>query len=355
MANKTIRVGVIGAGGNTKKFHIPGLQKQNGVKVVAVANRTLASSQQAAKEFRIESARASWEDIVYDDSIDAVCIGTWPYMHAPMAIAALESGKHVLCEARMAMNSSEAHAMLEVSRMNPSLVAQIVPAPLTFRFDRVMAEMIGAGFIGDLISLDARVALGAGFPTASTPVHWRQLREFSGNNIMVMGIFYESFMRWLGPARSVQAIGQNVVRHRVGDDGQRVAMTIPDHIDIIGEMEQGGQMRASVTSVSGLLPAIDINICGTDGTLTLSDTSGTLRLMGGGRASRKLTEVRIPRAKALSWRVEEEFVNAIRGRESVRFTDFVTGVQYMEWTDAVSAALRTGEKIHLPLDATLAG
>ena len=355
MANKTILVGVIGAGGNTKKFHIPGLQKQKGVEVVAVANRTLASSKQAAKEFRIESARESWEDIIYDDSIDAVCIGTWPYMHASMAIAALEAGKHVLCEARMAMNSSEAHAMLEVSRMNPSLVAQIVPAPLTFRFDRVIGEIIGAGFIGDLISLDARVALGSGFPNGATPVHWRQLREFSGNNIMAMGIFYESFMRWLGPARSVQAIGQNVVRHRVSDDGQRVAMSIPDHIDIIGEMEQGGQMRASITSVSGLLPAIDINICGTDGTLTLSDTSGALKLMGGARSSRKLTEVRIPRGKALTWRVEEEFVNAIRGREAVRFTDFVTGVQYMEWTDAVSAALRTGEKIFLPLDATLAG
>ncbi|WP_247477143.1 Gfo/Idh/MocA family oxidoreductase [Bradyrhizobium sp. 169] len=50
-------------------------------------------------------------------------------MHAEATIAALNAGKHVLCEARMALNAREAHAMLAASRRNPSLVAQIVPAP----------------------------------------------------------------------------------------------------------------------------------------------------------------------------------------------------------------------------------
>lgn len=355
MAGNTITVGIIGAGGNTRKFHIPGLQKQKGVEVVAVANRTVASGQAAADEFGIPNVCASWEEIVYDSDIDAICIGTWPYMHAPITIAGLEAGKHVLCEARMAMNSREAHAMLEVSQMNPGLVAQIVPAPLTFKFDRVMAEMIGQGDIGDLISIDARVALGSGFPNSASPVHWRQLREFSGNNIMVMGIIYEGLMRWVGPARSVQAVGQAVVKHRKGDDGQRVAMSIPDHIDIIGEMEQGGQMRLCVTAVSGLMPALDINICGTDGTMRLTDQSGELKLLSGNRRSTKLTEVKIPKSRQLTWRVEEEFISAIRGKEAVRFTDFVTGTRYMEWTDGVSAALRTGEKVYLPLDASMQG
>ena len=42
-------------------------------------------------------------------------------------------------------------------------------------------------------------------------------------------------------------------------------------------------------------------------------------------------------------------VNAIRGKEQIRYTDFVTGLRYMEWTDAVSAALNTGEKVYLTL------
>jgi predicted dehydrogenase len=353
MIDDTIRVGVVGAGGNTKKFHIPGLQTQKGVEVVAVANRSLTSAQKVADEFGIESARHNWEEVVYDDGIDAICIGTWPYMHAPITIAALEAGKHVLCEARMAMTSAQAHAMLEVSQMNPALVAQIVPAPLTFKVDRIIAELIADGFIGDLITLDARVALGSDFPAWASPVHWRQQREFSGNNIMTMGIFYEGFLRWVGPAKSVQGQGQSVVKHRKNADGVREAMTIPDHIDLLCELEQGGQMRLGLTSVCGHLPAIDINICGTDGTLRVTMEDGDLKLYGATRSARKMTEIRVPKKKQLQWRVEEEFVNAIRGTESVRFTNFETGVQYMEWTDAVSAALRTGQKIHLPLTASV--
>ena len=49
-------------------------------------------------------------------------------------------------------------------------------------------------------------------------------------------------------------------------------------------------------------------------------------------------------------RVEEEFVNAIRGREEVKLTDLATGLRYMQWTDGVTTALRTGRKVHLPVE-----
>ena len=47
-----------------------------------------------------------------DPDIDAIVIGTWPYLHCPITLAALEAGKHVLTEARMSMNAAEAHRML---------------------------------------------------------------------------------------------------------------------------------------------------------------------------------------------------------------------------------------------------
>jgi len=352
MSNETISVGIIGAGANTTLLHIPNLQAIKGVEVVAVANRTLKSSRKVAKTFGIPEALGSWEDIIFHDQLDAVCIGTWPYMHAPLTIAALETGKHVLCEARMALNSSEASEMLEASRMNPNLIAQIVPAPLSNKFDPTVIQMISDGFIGDLITVDGRVTTGT-FAQPDTPLHWRQDPTLSGNNIMNMGIWYEIIMRWLGPATTVQALAQTVVKYRRDGSGKRRACTIPDHIEIMGSMAQGGQMRLSVSAVTGHLPMIDIHVCGTEGTLRLTDGGGELQLFAGKANSKQMKLVRVPKNKQNYWRVEEEFINAIRGQETVTHTDLATGVQYMQWTDAVSTALRTGETIKLPLDAVV--
>ena len=351
MATKTIRVGLIGAGGNTTKLHIPGLQAQAGIKITSVANRTMASGQRVADEFNIPGVTTDWQEIVEDPEIDAVCIGTWPYMHAPMTIATLERGKHVLCEARMALNADEGHAMLAASRRAPRCVAQIVPAPHTLAFDQTMIEMIGDGYIGDLIALDARIASASDFPNPSSPTHWRQDRDMSGNNIMSMGIWYEAMMRWVGPMANVYATGQAVVPHRIDGAGRRLAMTIPDHVDIIGKMEQGGQIRFNVSTVLGHTPAVvDICIFGTNGTLRLHQTgSDPLALYAGRRGEDGLAPVAIDPAKKGAWRVEEEFINAIRGTEAVSHTDLTTAVKYMEWTDAVTRSLRTGQSVVLPL------
>lgn len=350
MSEGKIRVGFIGAGKNTRERHIPGFQKQEGVEFVSVANRSPESSRQVAEQFGIAKVAADWREVLDDPEVDAVCIGTWPYMHKTLTIAALEAGKHVLCEARMAMNSVEAHAMLEAWRRHPRLVAQIVPSPLTFPFDRTIVETIGGGGIGDLIALDARIAVGSDFPNPDSPIHWRHDRDFSGNNIMAMGIWYEAMMRWVGPAASVFAVGRSVVPHRRDENGRRVPMTIPDHVDIVGEMEQGGQMRFAISTVVGHAPAAEVWIFGTEGTLCLRRT-GTeeMKLLHGRRGGKGLEEMTIDPAKRGGWRVEEEFVNAIRGREPVTHTDFVTGAKYMEWTDAVTASLRSGQAVRLPL------
>ena len=352
MSQPRINVGIIGAGANTRLLHIPRLQALQNVHVIAVANRTLKSAKKVAKDFGIPEALESWEEIIFRDDIDAVCIGTWPYMHAPITMAALEAGKHVLCEARMAMNANEASAMLEMSRINPHLIAQIVPAPLTLKFDRTIVELISKDFIGDLITIDARLTNGT-FLQRDSVLHWRQDRSLSGNNIMFMGIWYEIIMRWLGPATSVQAIGQIVVKHRRDAKARRRAMTIPDHMDVIGEMAQGGQIRLSVSTVTGHLPTVDIYICGTKGTIHLFEANGEIILEAGAANARRLKIVRIPKNKQGSWRVEEEFINAIRGIETVTHTDLETGVQYMEWTDAVATALRTGRTVYLPLEAVV--
>jgi predicted dehydrogenase len=107
-AEEKIRVGLIGAGGNVRNRHIPGFRKVKGVEIVGVVNRSLESSQRVADQFDIPRVYNTWQELLDDDAINAICIGTWPYMHRPLTLAALEQGKHVLTEARMASTAQEA-------------------------------------------------------------------------------------------------------------------------------------------------------------------------------------------------------------------------------------------------------
>ena len=354
MANDEIKVGIIGAGANTRLRHIPGLQAQEGVTVAGVVNRSLESSQRVADEFEIPAVYEDWQELLEDEEIEAVCIGTWPYMHAPLTVASLEADKHVLVEARMAMNSEEADEMLRASKDAPHLIAQIVPAPHTLEIDQKLIQLISEGYIGDLVHVRLLVANGTGFPNPDLPLHWRHDRDLSGNNIMTMGIWYEAMLRWLGPANTVQALGQTIVKHRLDADGRRRSTSIPDHLDILCGMECGGTMNITVTTVNAFSLELGLWIYGTDGVIWVSSTDfddpgkPTLRMTGARRGDSELTEIEVPEEMRGGWRVEEEFINAIRGIEPVTHTDFTTGVKYMQFTDAVSQSVVTGELVRLP-------
>ncbi len=349
-----ITVGIIGAGANTRTKHIPGLQAQPGVEVKGVVNRSLESSRRVADEFGISEVYEDWLELLEDDDIDAVCIGTWPYMHAPLTIASLENDKHVLVEARMAMNSDEAQEMLEASQNTPHLIAQIVPAPHTLEIDQTLIEMISEGQIGDLVSVRLQVANGSDFPNPSLPFHWRHDRDLSGNNIMTMGIWYEAMMRWFGPAFTVQALGNTVVKHRLDAEGRRRAISIPDHLEVICSMECGGSLSFTLTTVSAFAPELELSIYGTDGVIRVQSTEFTdpgkpsFRLLFARRGDNALSEIKVSEEKRGGWRVEEEFINAIRGVEPVTHTSFTDGVKYMQFTDAVSQSIATGELVQLP-------
>jgi predicted dehydrogenase len=345
MSEKKIRVGLIGAGGNTRALHIPGFAKQDGVQIVAVANRTRESSQRVADEFSIPKVHDHWQALLEDASIDAVCIGTWPYMHAPMTVAALEAGKHVLCEARMAMDHTEARAMLAASLRHPALTAQIVPAPHTLAFDRTIIEMIAGGYIGELISIDARIAAARSYPDGSAQQHWRQNRAFSGDNIMSMGIWYEAMMRWLGPAARVMAMTKIATPKRKDEAGQWHEVKVPDHVDILVNFKSGPVAHLRFSSLTALAPPAEAWIFGSEGTLRIEPDAK--RLSGGRRGDKELKEIAIPADQRIGWRVEEEFVNAIRGREKITHTNFEDGVRYMEFTEAVWKSAAGGQAVEV--------
>src|SRR5207249_10781008 len=206
MSGETIRVGFVGAGKNTRSRHIPGFQKLSGIELVAVANRTKESGERVARDFGIPRVYADWHELVRAREVDAVCIGTWPYMHREITVAALEHGKHVLCEARMAMDAAEGRQMLEASRRAPHLITQLVPSPPTLEVDSTLQSLLGEDYVGEVLAVELQTTQGGRFVEREEPLHWRQDVSLSGNNVLNMGIWYEAMLRWLGPLQRVTAM-----------------------------------------------------------------------------------------------------------------------------------------------------
>ena len=264
-------------------------------------------------------------------------------MHRTLTTAALAAGKHVLCEARMAMSAAEAHEMLAISQQTPDLVAQIVPSPMTFGIDDLLIRLISEGFLGELVSVD--VQSQTGFADRDSTMHWRQDRDLSGFNILNMGIWYEALIRWIGEATRIMAMGKTFVKMRPDADGVMRSVRIPEHIDVVGDLACGAQLHIQVSNVAGLAGAPEVYVFGSNGTLRFSGN----KLYGGQKDDAEITEIDIPESEAGAWRVEEEFVNAIRGGEVITHTDFDTGVKYMEFTEAVTRSMQSGTAITLPL------
>ena len=343
MTAGALRVGFVGAGRNTRSRHIPGFQKQAGVELVAVANRSRESGERVAREFGIARVYDDWRELVQAPDVDAVCIGTWPYTHCEMTVAALAAGKHVLCEARMAMDAGEGRRMLDAARRAPGLVAQLVPSPPTLEVDGTLTRLIAEGYVGEVLAVELSATQNARFVDREAPLHWRQDAALSGHNILNMGIWYEAMLRWLGPARRVMALTRIAVPQRRDAGGALREVTVPDHVEILATLRDGAVARLRFSAIAALGPPGEVWIFGSDGTLRL-DGDGK-RLSGARRGDTALREIAIPAEARVGWRVEEEFVNAIRGRETITRTTFEDGVRYMEFTDAVTRSAAAGRAV----------
>ena len=344
MAIESVRVGLIGAGRNTRDRHIPGFNSTPCVEISAVANRSRESGQRVADAFNIPTVYDSWEELLEDESLDAVCIGTWPYMHRTLTTAALAAGKHVLCEARMAMSASEAHEMLAAAQMSPGLVAQIVPSPMTFGIDDLLIRLVAEGFLGELVAVEVQSLTG--FADRGGPMHWRQDRDLSGYNILNMGIWYEAMIRWVGRATQVMAMSKITVPHRRDDEGHWRSVTIPDTVDILARLANGGNAHLRFSACAGLSPGNEVWLYGTDGTIHVDSQ---WRVYGGKRGDGELQEIANPPESRYSWSVEPEFIASIREGAPVLRTPFNVGVHYMEFTEAVTVSAQTGEAVYLPM------
>jgi predicted dehydrogenase len=345
MADEDIRVGLIGAGGNVRNRHIPGFRKVKGVEIVGVVNRSLESSQRVADQFNIPRVYHTWQQLLDDEAINAICIGTWPYMHRTLTLAALERGKHVLTEARMASTAQESRDMLAASRSHSHLVCQLTPTSTTYKIDRVLQRLIGDGLLGELLSVEVQ-ALQNRFADREGELHWRHDWELSGYNTLNIGAAYESMMRWVGRGNRIMAMAKVHVPYRRKASGALTSVSIPDHVDILYELANGAQVHMRMSATTGLSTGNQIWFYGIEGTIHVDQQQ---KIFAGRRGDKQLSEVPNPPEAQAYYRVEEEFTNAIRGTEEITMVPFETGVHYMEWTEAVIRSAQTGQAIYLPL------
>jgi predicted dehydrogenase len=353
MAFKTLRVGLIGAGGNTRLRHIPGLRAIEDVEITAVCNRRPASTAAAAREFGIPRTYERWQDLIADSEIDAIVIGTWPYLHCPITLAALEHGKHVLTEARMSLDAAEAHRMRKAAQGSPKLVTQIVPSPFGLKGHVVMQEIIESGRLGELREVYVYSHNDA-LADPAAPLSWRQDAALSGYNMLNLGILHETLLRWVPPPVRVMAQVHAFIPSRIDpESGVHRAVGTPDSVQVLATLANGARAVYCLSGVSSFEQGTGIVLYGSEGAVHY-DVAADRIAVGTDRTKRKgresFQEVPIPEAKARTWQVEADFVNAIRSGSPVQLTDFDTGVAYMEFTEAVARSAQREESVELPLE-----
>lgn len=113
--SKELRVGVVGIGWAGQQ-HLMAYNDLDGVRIVALAGmeQDLRDSLQA--EYSIPKAFADWEEMLDHGGLDAISVAVPTFLHAPIAIAALERGIHVLSEKPIARNAVEGRAMVDAAR-----------------------------------------------------------------------------------------------------------------------------------------------------------------------------------------------------------------------------------------------
>ncbi len=338
---RTVRVGIVGLGTIARERHLPGLRALGDVSIDAVANSTLASSRAGAREHGIARAYPSWRSLVADPDLDAIVVATWPRLHAPVSIAALDAGRHVLVEGRMAMNAREAARMLEAAERRSDLISMVVPGPLTGWADATVVRLLQSGEIGTLRRVHATWASPRVGPGVEA---WRLRRRDSGNNVMALGILYELLARWLGQAHAVVATARLAEPTRpVGD--VLVTADIPDDVVVLLEFRDGVSGVVEMASVATAGEPNEIRLRGDAGTLVVDLTARSIeRIAPAGTR----TPVPVPEHEQRGWQVEHDFVAAIRGEEPPGPNDFRTGLAYMRFTDAVHRSASSGRRIDLP-------
>jgi predicted dehydrogenase len=339
--NHKLRMGIVGAGSIVRARHLPALKKHPEVEIVAVSNSTYESSEKFCRE-NVPHATPirNWPEVLALPELDIIWIGTPPYLHSAVTISALEAGKHVFCQARMAMDLAEAEEMLAASKRYPELVTMLCPPPFGLRGDLLMKKLLAENYIGKVHDVRLQ-SFTSTYLDPEAPAHWRQKIEISGLNVMTLGIYVEVLQRWLGNITGVFARGKIVNPIRLGYE-----VIIPDLLNILCNFESGAEGVLEFSGVNLTDESDCIEIYGDKGTLIYDFKTDNIRAAKLGSA--EFHDVPLTPELTSEWRVENDFMAAVKSKGRIRpRPDFEEGVRYMRVVQAVADSRARNEWVEV--------
>lgn len=160
---RTLKVGIIGCGGIAQGAHMPGYKKLPNVEMVACCDIDEKKAKEAADKFGIGKVFTDYKQLLKIKEIEAVSVCTPNIAHKEPTLAALRAGKHVLVEKPMAMNATEASAMVAAAKKHGRKL--MVGLNNRWRADvQALKRFIDAGEMGEIYFAKAQCLRRRGIP-----------------------------------------------------------------------------------------------------------------------------------------------------------------------------------------------
>ena len=246
-------------------FDVPAIARK------VIVGRDEQAVAEAAQRLDWEEHATDWREVISREDVDIVDICTPGFLHAEIAIAALEAGKHVLCEKPLANDTAEAEAMVEAAR---AATARGQVAALGFTYRRVPAlalakQFVQAGRLGTLRQAKAAY-LQDWLVDAEAPMSWRLRKETAGSGALGdIGSHAIDQIQHLSGQRVTAVRGRlaTMVPERPGEDGPE-QVTVDDAAWATLELDGGATASVEVSRMAtGAKNSLRIELFGTDGAL----------------------------------------------------------------------------------------
>jgi predicted dehydrogenase len=312
--NSKLRVGIVGMGGISRDQHLPAWAKVPLAEVTAIADVSEEALQKAGAMAPHARSFHDWKDLIARDDLDVIDICTPNALHAPIGIAALKSGKHVLCEKPLASTAAEVRALRDAAQDN----GRLVMAAQNLRFEpasRQLKALGDGGIVGEVYYARAQWLRRRKVPPRST---FTEKRLSGGGAVLDIGVHVLDLAYWFMAAPepvSVTAVVDNQLGQRndlsgAWGDWDRSRLDVEDFAAAFIRFGNGAALTLEVSWL-GFQPEdeiIRLQCYGTRGGLTWPDG------IVSGETNRVPWETRVKESPKNSGYAEEvyQFADAVR-------------------------------------------